>query len=120
MARTRWIKVDATIVECFRAWEEPLRNAHPRFEIVADIKTPTGEVERVSSQQKLNTRTHRWRAPDPGDVVPARWDPAHRKLRLDLRGDPRYDEKLIGALGRTRQASSGSGLQPPGTSGGPG
>ena len=28
------------------------------FEIVADIKTSSGEVERVSSQQTLNTRTH--------------------------------------------------------------
>lgn len=116
---TRWIKVEATIVECFRAWGEPLRSAHPWFEIVADIKTmPAGEVERVSSQQKLNTRTHHWRAPDPGEVVPARWDPAHRTLRLDLRGDPRYDEKLIRALGRTREASAESGLHPPGTSGG--
>jgi hypothetical protein len=52
MAGTRWIKVDATIVECFRAWEEPLRSAHPRFEIVADITTPSGDVERVSSQQE--------------------------------------------------------------------
>lgn len=74
---------------------------HPWFEIVADIKTSTGEVERVTSQQKLNSRTHHWRPPDPGDVVPARWDSRRRELRLELGGDPRYDEKLIKALGRT-------------------
>jgi hypothetical protein len=101
---TRWIKVDARIVECFRAWAEPPRAAHPWFEIVADITTPSGNGQRVSSRQKLSTLTHRWRAPDPGDVVPARWDPAQRRLRLDLDGDPRYDEKLIHALGRTRDA----------------
>jgi hypothetical protein len=115
MRGTRWIKVDATIIECFRAWGEPPKNPHPRYEIVADIKTPAGEVERVSSQQKLNTRGHHWRPPDPGDVVPARWDPAHRELRLNLGGDPRYDEKLIKAVGRTRYAPPG----PPGGGGGP-
>jgi hypothetical protein len=120
MEGTRWIEVDATIVECFRAWQEPLRSAHPWFEIVADIRTPAGEVQTVSSQQKLNTRTHHWRPPDPGEVVAAKWDPAHRKLRLDLRRDPRYHEKLIRALGRTRDASCGSGLAPPGTSSGAG
>jgi hypothetical protein len=36
--------------------------------------------------------------------VPAKWDPVHRKLRLDLRGDTRYDEKMIKKLGRTREA----------------
>ena len=102
MRGTGWIKVEARIVECFRAWGEPPRSPHPWYEIVADIKNPAGEVERVSSQQKLNTRTHHWRPPDPGEVVPARWDAAHRKLRLDLRGDPRYDQRLIKALGRTR------------------
>lgn len=102
----RWIKVDATIVECFRAWEEPVTSAHPWCEIVADIKTSTGEVERVTSRQKLNTNTHHWRAPDPGEVVSANWDPKRRELRLELRGDPRYDEKLIKALGRTRDASA--------------
>jgi hypothetical protein len=61
MTGARWIKVDATIVECFRAWGEPWRAAHPRFEIVADIKTATGSIERVSSQQRLNTFTHHWR-----------------------------------------------------------
>jgi hypothetical protein len=120
MAGTGWIKVEATIVECFRAWDEPPTSAHPWFEIVADITTPTGEVERVSSQQKLNTHTHHWRPPDPGEIVPARWNPAHRRLRLDLRSDPRYDEKVIRALGRTREANTGSWMPPPGTSGGPG
>jgi hypothetical protein len=104
MSGSRWIKVDATIVECFRAWGEPPRSAHPWYEIVADIKTAAGEVERVSSQQRLNSRIHHWRPPDPGDVVSARWDPEHRKLRLDLGGDPRYDEKLIKAL--TKQSES--------------
>ena len=80
---------------------------HPMFEIVADVKSPSGEVERVSSQQKLNTLSHLWRPPDPGDVVSARWDPADRTLRLDLGGDGRYDEKVIKALGRTRHASPG-------------
>jgi hypothetical protein len=28
----------------------------------------------------------------------------HRRLRLNLRGDPRYDEKVIRWLGRTRDA----------------
>jgi hypothetical protein len=106
MVGTRWVKVEATIVECFRAWEEPVRSAHPWFQVVADINTPAGKVERVTWQQKLSTRTHHWRAPDPGDIVPARWDPEHRTLRLDLDGDPRYDEKLIKKLGRTRDASS--------------
>ena len=115
MPGTRWIKVDATIVECFRAWEEPRGAAHPWFEIVADIKTPTGTVERVTSRQKLNTVTHHWRAPDPGDVVAAKWDPAHRELRLDLGRDPRYDEKVIKAMGRTRDAQ---GYGPHGTGGG--
>jgi hypothetical protein len=73
MAGTRWIKLDAMIVECFRATESP-RAAHPWFEIVADIKTAAGTVARISSQQKLNSLTHHWRPPDPGDVVPARWD----------------------------------------------
>lgn len=104
MPGARWIKVDATIVECFRAWSEPPGTAHPWFEIVADVRTPAGSVQRVSSRQRLNTRTHRWRPPDPGSVVPARWDPVHRELRLKLDGDPRYDEKLIKALGRTRDA----------------
>jgi hypothetical protein len=101
MPGTRWVKVEVTIVECFRAWEESLGAAHPWFEIVADIKTPTGTVERVTSRQKLNTFTHHWRAPDPGDVVTAKWDPARRELRLDLGRDPRYDEKVIRAMGRT-------------------
>jgi hypothetical protein len=106
MVGTRWVRVEATIVECFRAWEEPASSGHPRFEVVADIKTEAGEVQRVSSQQTLNTRRHHWRPPDPGDIVPARWDPEHRTLSLDLDGDPRYDEKLIKKLGRTRDASS--------------
>ena len=116
MARTRWIKVDATIVECFRAWEEPAENRHPLFEIVAHITTPSGEVERVSSQQKLHTLTHNWRPPEPGEVVSASWDPAGRKLRLNLGRDARYNEKLIRALGRTRDAPPG----PPAGGGGPG
>jgi hypothetical protein len=111
MPGTRWIKVDATIVECFRAWEEPPGAAHPWFEIVADMKAPTGTVERVTSRQKLNTVTHHWRAPDPGDVVSAKWDPARRELRLDLGRDPRYNEKLIKAMGRTLDAQ---GYGPPG------
>jgi hypothetical protein len=119
MAGTHWVTVNATIVECFRAWEEPRSSAHPWFEIVADIRTPTGEVQRVSSRQKLNTRTHHWRPPDPGAVVPARWDPVRRELRLDLGGDLRYHEKRIRALGRTRDPSSGTGLQQ-GSSGGVG
>ena len=114
---TRWIKVDAKIIECFRAWEEPAAAAHPWFEIVAEIKTAAGEVERVEARQRLYTRTHHWRAPDPGDVVPARWNRAQRKLQLDLGGDPRYDERLIKRLGRTRAAI---GHVPPGPGGGVG
>ena len=106
MPGTRWIKIDATIVECFRAWGESSETRHPVFEIVADIKTPSGQVERVSSQQKLHTLTHHWRPPEPGDVVSASWDPAGRKLRLDLGRDARYNEKLIQALGRTRDAGA--------------
>jgi hypothetical protein len=78
MRGTRWIKVDATIVECFRAWREQPTNPHPSYEIVADIKAPAGEVERVSSQQKLRTVAHHWRPPNPGDVVHARWTRASR------------------------------------------
>lgn len=104
MPGTRWIKVDATIVQCFRASDEPPGAAHPWFEIVADIKPATGTVKRVKSRQKLNSITHHWRAPDPGDVVTAKWDPANRELRLDLGRDPRYDEKVIKAIGRTRDA----------------
>jgi hypothetical protein len=115
MPGTRWIEVDATIVECFREWQEPARSTHPWFEIVADIKTSTGEVERVTSRQRLNTLTHHWRAPDPGDVVPALWDPVQRKLRLELGRDPRYDERVIKALGRTRSPPPG----PPSGAGGP-
>ena len=118
MPGTRWIKVEATIVECFRAWGEPPRGANPLYEIVADIKSPAGEVEHVSSQQRLRTRTHRWRPPDPGEVVPAQWDPAHRKLRLDLGGDPRYDERVIKKLGRTREALGGQHGPPPPSVGG--
>jgi hypothetical protein len=116
MPGTPWIKLEATIVECFRAWEEPPEARHPWLEIVADIKTPSGQVERVSSRQKLHTHTHNWRPPEPGDVVPASWDSAHRELRLHLGRDARYNETLIKALGRTRDASSG----PPGIGGGPG
>ena len=108
MSGTRWIAIDATIVECYRAWGEPWRAAHPWFEIVADIKTEGGHVERVSSRQRLDTYTHHWRAPDPGDVVPAKWDPARRMLRLELGGDVRYDKKVIKRLGRTRDAASAS------------
>jgi hypothetical protein len=36
--------------------------------------------------------------------VPARWDPEQRQLPLALGGDPRYDEKVIKTLGRTRRA----------------
>lgn len=115
MPGSRWIKVDATIVECFRAWEEPRTAAHPWFEIVADIKTPTGTVERVTSRQKLNTVTHHWHPPDPGALVTAKWDPAHRELRLDLGRDPRYDKKVINAMGRTLDAR---GYGPPGPGGG--
>jgi hypothetical protein len=115
MPGSRWIKVDATIVECFRAWDEPRTAAHPWFEIVADIKTPTGTVERVTSRQKLNTVTHHWQAPDPGAVVTAKWDPAHRELRLDLGRDPRYDKKVIKAMGRTLDARA---YGPPGPGGG--
>ncbi len=104
MAGTRWIKVDALIVECFRAWTESPRAAHPWFEIVADITTPAGTVARISSRQRLNTLTHHWRPPDPGEVVPARWDPVRGTVLLDLRGDARYDEKMIKAAGRTRDA----------------
>jgi hypothetical protein len=114
--RKRWTQIDARIVECFRAWDEPPGAPHPWFEIIADIRTPSGEVERVDARQRLNTHAHHWRAPDPGDVVRARWDAAHRVLRLDLRRDPRYDEKLIKALARTRDAAPG----PPGIGGGPG
>jgi hypothetical protein len=115
MTGARWIKVDATIVECFRAWGEPWRAAHPRFEIVADIKTATGSIERVSSQQRLNTFTHHWRAPDPGDIVSAKWDTARHALRLELSGDVRYDKKVIKRLERTREPPSwgpvgGSGM----------
>jgi hypothetical protein len=85
------------------------------FEIVADIRTPSGQVERVSAQQRLHTLTHHWRAPEPGEVVSANWDPAGRKLRLELGRDARYNEKLIKAFGRTRDGSSG----PPGIGGGP-
>jgi hypothetical protein len=106
MGGTRWVKVDARIVECFRAWGEPWQAAHPWFEIVADIETAAGTTERVSSRQRLSTYTHHWRAPDPGEVVSAKWDPAHRALRLELRGDARYDKKLIKRLGRTREQRS--------------
>jgi hypothetical protein len=115
MRGIRWTRVDATIVECFRAWEEPPGSVHPWFEVVADIKTSAGGVERVSCQQKLSTRTHHWRAPDPGDVVAAKWDRAHGRLQLDLGGDPRFDERLIRARGRTRPVPPG----PPGIGGGP-
>jgi hypothetical protein len=104
MPGTRWIKLDATIVECFRARGEPRTATHPWFEIVADIEISGVGVERVSSQQRLTGRTHRWRPPDPGDVVTARWEPGRGQLRLDLSGDPRYDERVIKALGRTRDA----------------
>ena len=60
MPGTRWTKVDATIVECFRAWGESAETRHPMFEIVADINTPSGQVERVTSQQRLNTLTRHW------------------------------------------------------------
>jgi hypothetical protein len=103
---TRWIRVDATIVECFRAWGESPEARHPLFEVVADINPSSGQVERVSSQQKLHTRTHNWRPPEPGDVVSASWDPAGRNLRLDLGRDARYNEKLIKALARTRDAGT--------------
>ena len=115
MPGTRWIKVDATIVECFRAWDESSETRLPLFEIAANIKTPTGQVERVTSEQKLHTLTHHRRPPEPGAVVSARWDPRGRKLRLDLGNDARYNEKLIMALGRTRDAASG----PPGIGGSP-
>jgi hypothetical protein len=117
MPGARWIKVDATIVECFRAWDERPGNIHPRFEIVADITTPAGAVERVSSQQKLNTRTHHWRAPEPGDVVPAKWDPTRGNIRLELGGDLRYDENVIRAVSRNRAPPA---WPPSGSSGGSG
>ncbi len=88
------------------------------YEIVVDIRSPDAEGEHVSCQQRLTTRTHRWRAPDPGDIVPAQWDPAHRKLRLDLDGDPRYDETVIKKLGRTREALGGQQGPPPPSVGG--
>jgi hypothetical protein len=103
MTGTRWIKVDAKIVECFRAWGEPCQATHPWVEIVADISTGAGNVERVTFRQKLNTYTHHWRSPDPGEIVPAKWDAAHRTLRLDLAGDVRYDKRVIRRLGRTRE-----------------
>ena len=103
MRGNHWISVEATIVECFRAWGESWRAPHPWFEIVADIKTPAGVVERVQARQRLDTYGHHWRAPDPGEVVPASWDPDQRRLRLDLGGDPRYDKKVITRLGRTRE-----------------
>lgn len=106
MPGTRWITVDATIVECFRAWGEPLTTPRPWFEVVADIETGADGAERVTFHQRLNTLTHHWRSPDPGDVVRAKWDPAHHALRLDLGGDLRYDERLIRAIGRTREAPS--------------
>ena len=112
---TRWVKVDARIIECFRAWGESPDTRHPWFEIVADIKMPSGEVERVSSQQKLHTLTHHWRPPEPGDVVSASWNPAGRQLRLDLAADARFNEKLIKALGKTHYVPPG----PPGIGGGP-
>ena len=115
MPDTRWIKVDATIVECFRAWDEPPDARHPLFEIIADIKTPSGRVERVSSQQRLHTHTHHWRAPEPGAVVAVSWAPASGELRLNLGRDARYNEKLIKALGRTRDAPWAG---PPGVGGG--
>jgi hypothetical protein len=112
MRFSRWIKVDARIVECFRAWGEAPGSVNPLYEIVVDIKTPAGTTERVSTlQQRLISHTHRWRPPDPGELVRVKWDPPRRALRLDLGGDPRYDEKLIRALGRTRDVPAGeSGL----------
>lgn len=110
MSGRGWTKVDATIVECFRSWQEPLTSANPWFEIVADIETPAGEVRRVCDQQKLTGLTHQWHAPDPGDVVAANWDPARERLRLELDGDARYDHKVIRALWRVREARRSPGL----------
>jgi hypothetical protein len=42
MPGARWIKVDATIVECFREWQEPARSAHPWFEIVVNFASYQG------------------------------------------------------------------------------
>jgi hypothetical protein len=103
MTGTRRIKVDVTIVECLRASGVPSRAAHPWFEIVADLKTEADEVKRISWQQRLNTYTQHWQAPDPGDTVPATWDPVQNQLRLNLRRDPRYDKRVIKQLGRTRE-----------------
>jgi hypothetical protein len=115
MSRRDRIRVEATIVECYRAFDEAPRAVHPWFEIVAEIETPTGDVERVTARQRLYTRTHHWRPPDPGERVAARWDPTTRDVQLALGDDARYDERLIKKLGRTRDAGSWSpiGAFPP-------
>ena len=105
MFGSRWVSVEATIIECFRTWGEPPSNARPWFEIVADVTTPAGTIERVSSRQKLDTLTHQWRAPKPGEIVPARFNPARGKLRLELGGDPRYDERRRKAIERKHSSS---------------
>jgi hypothetical protein len=91
----RWISVEATIVECGL----PPRQAPPRhgwpLDIVADIKLPDGQVERVRFFHQFRTRIHHWRPLDPGEVVPAEWSPELRAARLKLGSDPRYDQKLI-------------------------
>ena len=71
----------------------------------------------MSWQQRLDTHTHHWRAPDPGEIVPAQWDPVNHQLRLDLSGDPRYDKRLIKKLGRTVDGSPGSKWPPVGGGG---
>ena len=104
MLSARWITVEAKIVECAPTSE--LETGHPWFEIVADVTIPAGTIERVSSRQKLDTLTHQWRAPKPGEIVPARFNPARGKLRLELGGDPRYDERRRKAIERKQSSSS--------------
>jgi hypothetical protein len=103
------ITTKGTIVDCQTSFGGPQDT--PRSEIVVDVQTPEGPVERVSFKQQLNGAGYL--TPDAGAVVTVKWNPKNHQARLDLRGDPRYDYDLVKRQQKTRLDAEKNA--PPGT-----
>jgi hypothetical protein len=69
MPSTRWIKAEATIVECFRAYGERPANTYPSLEIVADMKVAGISNASAHSRRRPPVPVVGAR-PIPSEVVP--------------------------------------------------
>lgn len=85
------ITTKGTIVDCQTHFRGPQDG--PRSEVIVDVQTGDGQVERVSFKQQLNNAGYL--TPSAGDVVTVKWNAKRHRARLDLRGDPRFDYDLV-------------------------